>query len=246
MVRDELANPTTAAPLGLLYMALEKTFAGNFGLVGKGITFVASGLHTAVAIWFIFISVVYKTLPEPSWFSNTTGIGLAAAKIYLYWTDGGYVLSAFCILLFSLFYGVALYRIHCNEKISAPVCWVQLSGPAVVLYGFTIFSQPGSDKDVYALLIQENHDHFFEVHRKYYMPIMHALFAFCMLSMVSSLYLLSTRWKSFREKEFSPAHVSFCAPLISHANAMQAYRSSLNKFSSTPQDTIFKASLVAH
>lgn len=41
---------------------------------------------------FIFISVVYKTLPEPSWFPNTTGIGLAAAKVFLYWTIGKYCL----------------------------------------------------------------------------------------------------------------------------------------------------------
>jgi len=240
VVRDELANPTTAAPLGLLCMAFEKTFAGNFGLTGKVITYAASALHTAVAVWFIFISVVYKTLPEPSWFSNTTGIGLAAAKTYLYWTDGGYFLAGFSILVFVLFYGVALYRIHMNDKISASVCWVQLSGPAVVLYGFTIFSQPGSDEDAMALMMQENRDHFYQVHRRFYMPIMHALFAFCLVSMVSSLYLLITRWKSFREKEFSPAHVSFAAPLISHANAMQAYRSSLNKFSLTPPGTPFK------
>ena len=51
VVRDELANPTTAAPLGLLCMALEKSFGGNFGVVGMGFTFVASGLQTVVAIW---------------------------------------------------------------------------------------------------------------------------------------------------------------------------------------------------
>jgi len=240
VMRDELANPTTAAPLGLVLMAFEKVFAGNFGYIGKGITFIASALHTAVAAWFIFISAVYKTLPEPSWFSNTTGIGLAAAKTYLYWTGGGYFLSGVSLLAFSMFYVVALYRIHTNEKISVPVCWVQLSGPAVVLYGFTIFSQPGSDSDDFALLIQENKENFYQIHRRFYMPVMNILFTFCMVSMASSLYLLRTRWKAFRDKEFSPAHVSFAAPLISHANAMQAYRSSLNKFSPTPPGTLFK------
>ena len=113
---------------------------------------------------------MYKTLPEPSWFSNTTGIGLAAAKIYLYWTAGGYFLSGFALLAFLMFFIVSLYRIHTNDKISAPVCWVQLSGPAVVLYGFTIFSQPGSDEDDLALQVQANKEHFFRVHEKYYMP----------------------------------------------------------------------------
>lgn len=51
VVRDELANPTTAAPLGLLCMAFEKVFAGNFGMVGRVITYAASGLHMAVAGW---------------------------------------------------------------------------------------------------------------------------------------------------------------------------------------------------
>ena len=189
---------------------------------------------------FIFISIVYKTLPEPSWFSNTTGIGLAAAKLYLYWTPGGYFLSCLSLLAFAMFYLVSLYRIHTNEKISAPVCWVQLSGPAVALYGFTIFSQPGSEADDYALLIQENKEHFYQIHRTYYMPVLHVMFGFCMISMASSLFLLRTKWKSFREKEFSPAHVSFCAPLVSHANAMQAYRSSLQKFSTSPPGTTFK------
>ena len=144
-----------------------------------------------------------------------------------------------------MFYVISRYRIHANEKKSLPVCWVQLSGPAVILYGFSIFIQPGSDEDEFALLIHENKDHFFQVHRRIYMPLMHTLFAFCMVSMASSLYLLRKRWKSFREKKFSPAHVSFASPLIAHANAMQCYRSSLNKFSSTPPDTVFKASSIS-
>lgn len=51
VVRDELANPTTAAPLGLLCMALDKCFAGNFGLFGKAITFMSASTQLVVAIW---------------------------------------------------------------------------------------------------------------------------------------------------------------------------------------------------
>eukprot|EP01082_Thalassiosira_pseudonana_P002953 g3230.t1.1.5e174189 g3230 g3230.t1 contig12:1666290-1669497(-) len=242
VVRDELANPTTAAPLGLLCMALEKCFGGNFGYVGMCITFLASALQTAVAVWFIFISVVYKTLPEPSWFPNTVGVGLAAAKVYLYWSLGGYFLGGLSFVAFMMFYFVALYRIHTNAKISAPVCWVQLSGPAVILYGFTIFGQPGSDEEELSLMIPENKEHFFSIHRHFYMPVMHFFFVCCVVSMVSALYCLKTRWKPFREKEFSPAHISFCAPLASHSNAMQAYRSALNKYSSLPPKSVFKVS----
>ena len=145
-----------------------------------------------------------------------------------------------------MFYVVSLYRIHTNDKISAPVCWVQLSGPAMVLYGFTIFSQPGSDVGNSALMLKENYDHFYYIHRKYYMPVLHVMFAFCMVSMVSSLYLLRIKWKSFRMKEFSPAHVSFCAPMVAHCNAMQAYRSSLQKFSTSPRGTTFEVSIEEH
>lgn len=216
VVRDELANPTTAAPLGLLCMALEKIFGGNFGAVGMSFVFGASALQTIVAIWFIFISIVYKTLPEPSWFPNTTGLGLAAAKIYLYWSLGGYLLSGLSVVLFLMFYFVALYRIHHNYKISAPVCWVQLSGPAVVLYGVSIFGQPGSDEaEVELASSSENIERFTTLHREFYMPILHFFFVCCMVSMASALYCLSVRFKTFREKEFSPAHVAFCAPILS-------------------------------
>eukprot|EP00804_Cyclotella_cryptica_P014103 CCRYP_005559-RB/>CCRYP_005559-RB protein AED:0.29 eAED:0.29 QI:2035/1/1/1/0.8/0.66/6/1098/576 len=243
VVRDELANPTTAAPLGLLCMALEKTFGGNFGVVGMSFTFGASALQTVVAIWFIFISIVYKTLPEPSWFPNTTGLGLAAAKIFLYWSFGGYFLAGLSIVLFLMFYFVALYRIHANIKISAPVCWVQISGPAVVLYGFSIFGQPGSDEDELLLTVEENKQHFLSVHRTYFMPFMHFFYACCMISMASAVYCLSIRYKVFREKEFSPAHVGFCAPMLSHTNAMQVYRSAVKRFSLLPHDHAFKSFL---
>jgi hypothetical protein len=51
VVRDELANPTTAAPIGLLCMAIEKVFGGSLGPVGMCITFFASAVHTVVACW---------------------------------------------------------------------------------------------------------------------------------------------------------------------------------------------------
>ena len=114
-----------------------------------------------------------------------------------------------------MFYFVALYRIHANIKISAPVCWVQISGPAVVLYGFSIFGQPGSDEDELLLAVEENKQHFLSVHRKYFMPLMHFFFACCMISMASAVYCVSIRYNVFREKEFSPAHVGFCAPVLS-------------------------------
>ena len=40
----------------------------------------------------------------------------------------------------------------------------------------------------------------------------------------------------------SGAYVGFCAPLASHANAIQAYRASLNKYSLSPPNTLYKVS----
>ncbi len=53
VMRDELANPTTAAPIGLICMALDKCFAGNFGFYGQGIVFLSSAAQTVVAIWYV-------------------------------------------------------------------------------------------------------------------------------------------------------------------------------------------------
>jgi len=185
---------------------------------------------------------VFETLPEPSWFPNTTGIGIAAVKMFLYWTMGGYILSGVSLVAFFMFYFVALYRLHTNKKISAIVCWLQLSGPAVVLYALSIFGQPGSDVEEMSVSNPKNKEQYFQVHRTYFMPLIHLLFVFCMISMASALYCLKTRWASIQSKEFSPAHVGFCAPLASHTNAILSYRSNLNKYSLSPPTTLFKVS----
>ncbi len=155
---------------------------------------------------------------------------------------GGYILSIGSLVAFLMFYVVALYRLHTNEKISAIVCWLQLSGPAVVLYAVSIFGQPGSDIEEMSISNPENKEQFLEFHRKYLMPLIHLLFACCMISMASALYCLKTRWASIQSKEFSPAHVGFCAPLISHTNAIQVYRGTLNKFSLSSPNALFEVS----
>ncbi len=71
VVRDELANPTTAAPLGLLCMALDKSFAGDFGFFGEAITFLSSAAQTVVAIWYVrcmscSLSLLFVWIPSSS------------------------------------------------------------------------------------------------------------------------------------------------------------------------------------
>ena len=139
-----------------------------------------------------------------------------------------------------LFFPVSIVRTAVNRKIGAPVCWVQMSAPAVCLYGLSIMAQPSTDIGEEKLLSNTANMEFYRIHRKIYMPVMHFFFLLCMIGMLSAVHSLIVRWKDFRRKEFSPAHASLCAPLLSHVNALQAYRSVVDKFSFIPVGSPFK------
>jgi hypothetical protein len=51
--------------------------------------------------------------------------------------------------------------------------------------------------------------------------------------MISSLHGVAVRWKQIQKEEFTPAHAAYSFPLLMHALAVQAYRSSLGFFSDT-------------
>lgn len=53
------------------------------------------------------------------------------------------------------------------------------------------------------------------------------------MGMISSLHGLAVRWKQIQKEEFTPAHAAYSFPLLMHALAVQAYRSSLGFFSET-------------
>lgn len=92
---------------------------------------------------------------------------------------------------------------------------------------------------------EENPDinSFQRMHRFVYLPCMHFLFGLCILGMLASVTSLLTRWKDFKRLPFSPAHAAFCAPCLSHANAVQAYRAAVNSFSDLPSGSVFLVSL---
>jgi hypothetical protein len=93
VVFDELSSPTTASPAGLLCMTLNIVFAGR-GMLGMVVVTTASCIHLCLAIWFIYIALAYHIMPEPSWFPNTTGIGISAVKTWLYHPMAGRFLMA--------------------------------------------------------------------------------------------------------------------------------------------------------
>lgn len=63
------------------------------------------------------------------------------------------------------------------------------------------------------------------------MPCMHVMAALSIIGFLASIHSLWTRWHDFKKREFSPAHAAFCFPLLSHVNAIQAYRGAIISFS---------------
>jgi len=236
VVLDELSNPTTATPAGLICMTLDIVFAGR-GAIGETMIVSASSIHLCLAIWFMYMTLAYHIMPQPSWFPNTVGIGLSAVKTWLYYPMAGHFLMAISLSLNFLFFPISLIRVAVNRKIAATVGWMQMSAPNVSLYALTIMAQPS--------FMEEHPDvtTFQIVHRLVYLPCMHFLFGMCLLGMCASIHSLVVRWKEFSKLPFSPAHVAFCAPTLSHANAVQAYRGAVDSFSTIPVGSPFKIAL---
>jgi hypothetical protein len=105
---------------------------------------------------------------------------------------------------------------------------MQMSAPDVALYAVTIMAQPSFQ--------EENPDinHFQRLHRQFYLPFMSFLFFLCIVGAFASVYSLLVRWNDHSKLPFSHAHAAFCAPALSHANAVQAYRSAVQTFSGLP------------
>ena len=100
-----------------------------------------------------------------------------------------------------------------------------MGAPAISLYALTIMAQPS--------FLEEHPDvtRFQKVHRMVYLPCMHFMAALSVIGFFASVHSLWMRWTEFRKKEFSPAHAAFCFPVLSHANAIQAYRGAIYSFS---------------
>lgn len=98
VVLDELSSPTTASPAGLLCMTTVCVFAGR-GMIGQVMVTAAAAIHMCLVLWFAYIALAYRIMPEPSWFPNTVGVGLSAVKVWLYYPLPGHLLMAVRYLL---------------------------------------------------------------------------------------------------------------------------------------------------
>ena len=241
VILDDLENPTSSAPYGLLFMASACVFAGR-GLFGKVVVMCTGGLHLLLTLWFMYSVRAYKSLPDPSFFPNTIGIGYPAVKLWLYYPYPGLFLMAVSLVSLITLFPMSLFRVWTVDKISAPVCWIQISGPSIVLYTLTLLAQPPS----YAVESNLDPEQFLLVHRKFYLPCMHTMAVLSVVGVCSSVLGLCKRWNTIVNKPFSPAHAAFVFPCLSHANAIQAYRGAVDAFSTIPPGSAFKKILFCY
>ncbi len=237
VVLDELSSPTTSSPAGLMCMTLVCVLA-IFGSSAKTLILAAACLHLSLVVWFNYMALAYRILPDPSWYPNTVGVGLSAVKTWLYYPWAGHFLMALSLGLNFTIFPISVIRVFVNDKISATVCWIQMSAPAVSLYALTIMAQPSFQEE------QPDVSKFDRIHRAVYLPVMHIMFAMALIGVISAVHSLWVRWDVIRSKSFSPAHAAFPFPLLAHVNAIQAYRSAVDTFS-TPSES-FKRILYAY
>lgn len=246
VVVDELSNPTTATPVGVVCITLVCVFAGR-GLVGEWIVIFVSGFHCLFAFWFLYMAIgKYKMLPDPSWSPSTVGISYAAVKTWLYFPTVGRIMLSLSMLFFFTTFFISLIRVALNRKIAAPVCWIQLSAPSITLYALTIVSQPSRSQEYKLEHSAQMQYSYHQILHEYYMPLQHFMMLLSLVGMISALHSLWSRWDKFRLVKFSPAHVAFCFPTLSHTNAVQAYRGAVDAFSTIPSGSAFKIALFSY
>lgn len=110
----------------------------------------------------------------------------------------------------------------------------------------TLLSQPTRQEERLIEGSPEAKQQFIDMLEAYFLPAQHIFMALAFTGLVSAVHSLWTRWDYFKTFEFSPAHVAFCFPTLSHANAIQAYRASVNAFSNIPPESLFKKILFVY
>ena len=109
---------------------------------------------------------------------------------------------ALCMIFFFGTYFISLYRVARNTKIALPVCFIQLSAPSITLYAMTIMSQPSHYREMILEQDERMMEHFILIHRRFYLPVMHFMFALSLIGMASILHALYRRYSTFIQKEF--------------------------------------------
>jgi hypothetical protein len=115
------------------------------------------------------------------------------------------------------------------------------------MYAMTIMAQPSTTTSAEEIQWSlESRTQFQKLHRQFYLPMQHFMMILSLIGMASVLHSLWVRWSGFRRRPFSPAHMAFVISILSHANAVQAYRSSVNSFSTIRPGSPFKIALFSY
>ncbi|KAL3779983.1 hypothetical protein HJC23_007082 [Cyclotella cryptica] len=233
---DEMSSPTTSSPAGLIFMTMAMAFIGK-GEIGEMLVILASILHLILVVWFIYMSLAYQTMPDPSWFPNTIGIGLCAVKVWFYYPLLGHFLIAITLMLTLLYFPISLIRVALSEKMSATVSYIQMMCPAVSLHSLAIIMEPSFREE------RPDISHFQALQRSIYLPSLSFLFTLCIIGMISSIHGIIIRMNQISREEFSPAHAAYSFPLLMHALAVQSYRSGLDFFAGAAANPTLKSAL---
>jgi hypothetical protein len=98
IVQDDLSNPVTSTPFGAIAMGANTLLCKHHGLLSVTLTMCCSLAQVTLYLWFLFMVIRYRMLPDPSWSPNTiSGLCVAATNIRFHVPILSYVLYAVSI-----------------------------------------------------------------------------------------------------------------------------------------------------
>lgn len=144
-VADELSNPATATPVGVVCITLICVAAGR-GTVGEVIVICTSIFHVLLSFWFLYIAIFkFRLWPDPGWFPNTVGIAYASIKTWLYFPVPGLAImvvrscnESSVALVTSLFAHVLLVAMYGLPFLYIPYCVSVVAHHRGVAYTFRL------------------------------------------------------------------------------------------------------------
>ena len=81
VVADELSNPTTSTPCGVVCITLICVAAGRW-TIGYYTVMITSFFHFILSLWFLYIAICkFRLYPDPGWFVSTLEINLCTVSL---------------------------------------------------------------------------------------------------------------------------------------------------------------------
>jgi len=185
-----------------------------FRIHSNNLVYASSATHLLLVLWFLFAATKGRILPDPSWWPNTVGIGLAAGKLA---KISPYLASSLLLVsstLFLLLFPISLFRVYNDRtnKIPLTVCWIQLSAPAVLTVAVLSIKSPESRPSARPIIDS----------------LAYCLLALMMVSVASVSHATYRKYPKFKQSNFTPAHAAFCFPTCAHFAGISAFHGYLS------------------